>query len=225
MKKMKARVPHRCARPAHLSAQQLARQSDPGGGLAPAFPGSAEKREIIVSRAWRFSPWVLGILAAAPLAPASGQNLDAGKPASQIFAEVCANCHRSPREVRNNPGVSFLREHYTTGSDMASTMAAYLSSAGGDPRATGAAQPKRQANPATATAPAATTREAPAGDAARDPRRAQPTADPKAVPPGSTRGRPGSARAESTAETKPPAPPPPPPPPGPIRPALEEFEQ
>jgi hypothetical protein len=160
----------------------------------------------------RLSPWVLGILAAAPLAPAFGQNLDAGKPASQIFSEVCANCHRSPRELRSNAGTSFLREHYTTGSDMASTMATYLSSVGG--AGAGAAQPKRQ--PA---AGATTTRDTPAADPS--PRRAQQTADPKALPapPGSTRGRPASARADT--ETKPPGAPPA----APVQPVLEEFEE
>jgi hypothetical protein len=158
---------------------------------------------------------MVAILALAPLAPASGQNLDAGKPASQIFAEVCANCHRSARELKSNAGASFLREHYTTGSDMASTMAAYLASAGNDPRV-GAPQPKRPAAAATA-------REAPAPDTARDPRRPQQTAEPKAspVPPGSAKSRAASARAEGTAEAKPVAAPPPAPP----RPVLEDFEE
>jgi hypothetical protein len=183
-----------------------------------------------VSRVRRFSPLVLWMLAAVPLAPASGQNLDAGKPASQIFEEACSNCHRSPRGLRTNSGAGFLREHYTTGSDMASTMAAYLSSAGGGPR-TGGPQPKRQPNPAAPAGPAATEREAPAADASRDPRRAQQTGDPKAAPPGSTRSRPVSTRAENTAEIKPPAPPlpstaetKPPAPPLPA-PLLEEFEE
>jgi hypothetical protein len=166
-------------------------------------------------------------LAATPLVPAAGQNLDAGKPASQIFAEVCANCHRSPREFKSNPGTGFLREHYTTGSDMASTMSAYLS-AGIDPRGPGApAQPKRPpAGTAAAPAPAGatTTRDPPVADPpAREPRRAQQAAEPKAapVPQGLTRARPASARAdaakpEASAETKPPAP---------TRPALEEFEE
>jgi hypothetical protein len=244
MRKMKAKVPHRQAKPTNPSARELAQQPGqqadkrPGGGspdegLAPAHPGSAQQREIIVSRVRRFSPrlaWMVpGILIALPLAPACGQNLDAGKPASQIFSEVCANCHRSPREFKSNPGSSFLREHYTTGSEMASTMAAYLSGAGSDPR--GGAQPKRQPNPAAATAPtggSTTARDTPATDTARDPRRAQPTNDPKTdartdtkplpVPPG-VRIRPGSTRPETTAEAKPPAPPPP------ARPVLEEFEE
>jgi hypothetical protein len=227
----KCKVPHGRSRPAHLSAPKSpkpsAKQSNqrPAGGLMPAYPRSAGKREIIVSRLWRFSPLVLGILAAAPLAPASGQNLDAGKPASQIFAEVCANCHRSARELRGNPGTSFLREHYTTGSDMASIMSAYLSSAGSDPRGAGASQPKRQPNAAAPVPPASvttTTRE-PAADPSREPRRGQQTGDPKAAPasPGPTRGRPASARADGTAEIKPPALPASVPP----RPALEEFEE
>jgi hypothetical protein len=165
-------------------------------------------------------------LAATPLGPAAGQNLDAGKPASQIFAEVCASCHRSPREFRSNPGTGFLREHYTTGSDMAATMSAYLS-AGIDPRGAGASQPKRPpAGTAAVPSGAATTREPPAADPpARDPRRAQQAAEPKAspTPPGSNRSRPASAaRADSAkpetsaAEAKPLAP---------TRPALEEFEE
>jgi cytochrome c553 len=206
---------------------------------------SAEYQEVNVSRVRRFSSWVFGLLVAGPLLAAAalpaafGQNLDAGKSASQIFAEVCANCHRSPREFRSNPGASFLREHYTTGSEMASTMAAYLS-AGVDPRGAGAPQPKR---PPQATPPAGTaaTRDAPPVDpSSRDPRRAQQpldprdakesrdtkdAKDPKASPqPAQTRVRPGSARAEAskpdtTAETKPVQPP------APTRPALEEFEE
>src|SRR6516165_4169232 len=95
----------------------------------------------------------IGLLALlAPFAAAEAQNLDAGKSAAQIFAEACSGCHRSPREVRGNASASFLREHYTTGGDMASTMAAYLAGSGADPRGPGAAQPKQKsATPATAT--------------------------------------------------------------------------
>jgi hypothetical protein len=214
-------------------AKETDQQADDrsGGGLAQAHPGSAQQREIIVSRVRRFSPrsagMVLGLVIAAPLAPALGQNLDAGKPAAQIFSEVCANCHRSAREFRNNPGASFLREHYTTNSDMASTMAAYLSGTGD--RGAGGPQPKR--SPGAASAPAGGTtaaRDAPATDTARDPRRA-PQTDPKpdaktdakadartSPPSGVTRPRPGSA--QTTAEVKPAGAPPP-------RPVLEEFEE
>jgi hypothetical protein len=243
MRKMKAKVPHGRPPSAYLAARELAKETDqpsderPGGGLAQAHPGSAQQREIIVSRVRRFSPrsagMLLGLAIAAPLVPASGQNLDAGKSASQIFAEVCANCHRSSRELRNNPGVSFLREHYTTSSDMASTMAAFLSGAG--ERGAGAPQPKR--NPAAAGAAAGGTtaaRDAPAADNARDSRRAPQAdskpdakndakgdakADARTPPPsGVTRPRPGAA--QTTAEVKPAVAPAPP-----ARPVLEEFEE
>jgi hypothetical protein len=228
MEKMKGKVPRGRAGPTRLSGRGFStrKSAEPSG--RPSGHESTEDREINVSRVRRFSPlvvraWVLGFLflAAAPLAPALGQNLDAGKSASQIFAEVCSNCHRSPREFKSNPGASFLREHYTTGSEMASTMAAYLSS-GVDQRGPGA-QPKRQP-PAGTTA----TRDAPAAAAeppSREPRRAQQTPEPKALPQaGSSRVRPGSARADAgkpdaTAETKPVQPP------APTRPALEEFEE
>jgi hypothetical protein len=237
MRKMDPKVLHGRTRAAGLAARELAKEMDEqsdnrsSGGLGQAQPGSAQRRESIVARLRRFSPrsagMVLWLVIAAPLAPASGQNLDAGKPASQIFAEVCANCHRSPREFRNNPGASFLREHYTTNSDMASTMAAYLSGAGD--RGAGAPQPKR--SPAAASAPAggtAAARDAPAADTARDPRRASQSdpksdaktdakADARTPPPsGVTRPRPGSA--QTTAEVKPAAAPP-------AKPVLEEFEE
>ena len=81
--------------------------------------------------------WLLaGLVSAAPSA-ATGQNLDAGKSPAQIFQEDCADCHRNARTLRSRATTSFLREHYTTGSAMASAMASYL--AGGsssDPRAT-----------------------------------------------------------------------------------------
>lgn len=70
--------------------------------------------------------------------PAAGQALDAGKPPAQIFSGTCSACHRSPRGlVRSvSPGSlpGFLRQHYTTGNDMAGTMAAYVLGNGGTER-------------------------------------------------------------------------------------------
>lgn len=61
-------------------------------------------------------------------------NLDAGKPPSRLFADTCAVCHKSPRGLlKTVPGSSlpgFLRQHYTTGPDMASALAGYLMSSG-----------------------------------------------------------------------------------------------
>jgi hypothetical protein len=75
--------------------------------------------------------------------PAQAENLEAGKSASQIFAGTCNACHKSPRGLLksvspgNLPG--YLREHYTTSSDMAKQLAGFLISNGAtDVRAAGA---------------------------------------------------------------------------------------
>lgn len=158
---------------------------------------------------WQNLPWTLSLSAALAL-PAVAQNLDAGKPPGQIFSEVCANCHRGVRDFKNGVSASFLREHYTTSSDMAATMAAYLSGVRRDPRLVPAA-------------PATTAREGAAPDL--QPKRGQqPT--PKAVGTRQVSGRdqPTTARADAAKpaeEKQPPAPPAAAPP----APALEEFEE
>jgi hypothetical protein len=66
--------------------------------------------------------------------PVSAQgNLDAGKSPAQIFSSTCANCHRSPSQVRR-ASASFLRSHYMTGAEEASAMARYLAGVPGEPR-------------------------------------------------------------------------------------------
>lgn len=172
-----------------------------------------------MARVWPVLLLTLG-LSGPFVAGAAAQNLDAGKPPSQIFAEGCASCHRSVRDFKNGVSASFLREHYTTSSDMASTMAAYLTGVRGDPRS---ASPSPKSNGAAAT------REPPSTDNSRDrrtpqtgePKAASQAGDPKAAPPGPNRTRPGAARADASrpaaaGEAKPPAPQPPP---------LEEFEE
>ena len=67
------------------------------------------------------------------------ENLDAGKSPSQIFSNTCSACHKSPRGLlKNTPASSlpgFLRQHYTTGTYMASVLSSYLISNGAaDPR-------------------------------------------------------------------------------------------
>jgi hypothetical protein len=69
----------------------------------------------------------------------AAENLDAGKSPSQIFSNTCSACHKSPRGLlKNTPASSlpgFLRQHYTTGTDMASVLSSYLLSNGAaDPR-------------------------------------------------------------------------------------------
>jgi hypothetical protein len=66
--------------------------------------------------------------------PAQAQNLEAGKTPSQIFSGSCAVCHKSPRGLLKTvaPGSlpGFLRQHYTTSTDMASLLSAYVISNG-----------------------------------------------------------------------------------------------
>ncbi|WP_201760082.1 hypothetical protein [Bradyrhizobium sp. AC87j1] len=61
-------------------------------------------------------------------------NLEAGKTPSQLFAQTCNACHKSPRGLLKSvaPGSlpGFLRQHYTTSSDMAGILASYLVSNG-----------------------------------------------------------------------------------------------
>src|ERR1700730_6207941 len=76
---------------------------------------------------------LIGCFAALPTA-AQAKNLEAGKSPSQIFAGTCNACHRSPRGLLKTvsagslPG--FLRQHYTTGGDMASLLSTFLISNG-----------------------------------------------------------------------------------------------
>src|SRR5262245_37488543 len=71
---------------------------------------------------------LIGCLTAA--AVRAVENLEAGKSPAQIFAGTCNACHKSPRGLlRSVPASSlpgFLRQHYTTSSDMASVLASYL---------------------------------------------------------------------------------------------------
>jgi hypothetical protein len=71
---------------------------------------------------------------AAGSAHAQATNLEAGKSPSQIFAGTCTICHKSPRGLLKTVPASslpgFLRQHYTTSSDMASVLSSYLVSNG-----------------------------------------------------------------------------------------------
>ena len=77
-------------------------------------------------------------------AHAQATNLEAGKTPSQIFAGTCSACHKSPRGLAKTVGPAalpgFLRQHYTTSSDMASVLSSYLVS-------NGAADPRFQGGP------------------------------------------------------------------------------
>jgi hypothetical protein len=130
---------------------------------------------------------LIGCLAAIPV---RAQNLEAGKSPSQIFAGTCNACHKSPRGLLKTvpagslPG--YLRQHYTTSSEMASLLSAFLISNGAtDTRYVGT-KPTQQPKDAKPPAPEQLDRQgrpirpaAPLQEAARPdaPQGAKPDAD------------------------------------------------
>lgn len=93
----------------------------------------------MLSRALSLATVTLLVGCLAAVAVHALENLEAGKSPAQIFAGTCNACHKSPRGLlRSVPASSlpgFLRQHYTTSSDMASVLSAYLVSNGAaDPR-------------------------------------------------------------------------------------------
>src|SRR3954463_6012465 len=66
--------------------------------------------------------------------PGRAQNLEAGKSPAQIFSGTCTACHKGARGLLKTvaPGSlpGFLRQHYTTSSEMAGVLASYLISNG-----------------------------------------------------------------------------------------------
>ena len=108
----------------------------------------------MLSRALIFATVTLliGCLAAIPV---RAQNLDAGKSPAQIFSGTCSACHKGARGLLKTvpPGSlpGFLRQHYTTSSEMASQLSAFLIANGAtDNRG---AKPTQQAKDAKQAAP------------------------------------------------------------------------
>jgi hypothetical protein len=121
---------------------------------------------------------LIGCFAAIPV---QAQNLEAGKSPSQIFAGTCSACHKSPRGLLKTvpagslPG--FLRQHYTTSSDMASLLSAFLTSNGAaDTRYVGT-QPKQDKDAKPEAKPAG-----PAEQLDRHGRRLRPPVPPQDIP-------------------------------------------
>jgi hypothetical protein len=87
----------------------------------------------MLSRALRLATVML-LIGGFAAAPARAQNLEAGKSPSQIFSGTCTACHKGARGLLKTvaPGSlpGFLRQHYTTSSEMASVLSAYLVSNG-----------------------------------------------------------------------------------------------
>jgi len=93
---------------------------------------------------------LIGCLAAIPV---RAQNLDAGKSPGQIFSGTCSACHKGARGLlKTVPAGSlqgFLRQHYTTSSEMASQLSAFLIANGAtDTRGSKPAQQAKDAKPA-----------------------------------------------------------------------------
>ena len=63
-------------------------------------------------------------------------DLDEGKSGQQMFSSSCSVCHQSAQGLAKGRGAgqlgSFLRQHYTTGTNQANTLAGYLTSGGLD---------------------------------------------------------------------------------------------
>jgi len=101
----------------------------------------------MLSRALSLATVTLLIGCLTAVAVRAVENLEAGKSPSQIFAGTCNACHKSPRGLLKNVPASslpgFLRQHYTTSSDMASLLASFLISNGAtDTRYQAKDQPK-----------------------------------------------------------------------------------
>src|SRR6516162_11426062 len=66
----------------------------------------------------------------------SQTNIDQGKPASELFANYCAVCHKTTRGLANGHNSltlsMFLREHYASSREQAASLAAYVLNAGGN---------------------------------------------------------------------------------------------
>src|SRR5262245_45158321 len=138
--------------------------------------------------------WTVACLAAAlQISAADAQgNIDAGKTPAQIFGDTCAGCHRSARELRR-ASASFLRSHYTAGSDEAASMANYLAGVGGnEPRSGAATQPKR---------PPADVAKQPARPAVEQPKSTNPSAAAPTPAPSATQPQPKS-RPSTSAQAR-----------------------
>lgn len=103
------------------------------------------------------------LLSAYLVSPARAQNLEAGKTPSQIFSQTCSLCHKSSRGLLKSvqPGSlpGFLRQHYTTSTDMASMLSAYiLSNGAADTRLGGDNLTKQGKEARTGTGPEPTKR-------------------------------------------------------------------
>lgn len=113
--------------------------------------------------------------------PADAQNLEAGKPPSQIFSSTCSLCHKSARGLLKSvsPGSlpGFLRQHYTTSTDMAAAMSAYVLSNGAANAAIGGGNLTKQGQEAKGGTPTSQPGAESAGRGRKQREAARPDAD------------------------------------------------
>jgi hypothetical protein len=92
----------------------------------------------ISEHSWRGALIAVGAIALLTGTAARAQNLDEGKSPKALFANGCAECHRSPVGLAKGrlrlQLFAFLREHYSSGSDTAWTLTSYLESLDVAPR-------------------------------------------------------------------------------------------
>jgi hypothetical protein len=105
----------------------------------PSFPYPSGRRGRRTARKKSMSPnrvrcglAVLAVTVALGGSVALAQNLDQGKPATKLFAESCATCHRSPRGLAKGRFhltlYLFLQKHYSSNSSSAWALTSYLES-------------------------------------------------------------------------------------------------
>jgi mono/diheme cytochrome c family protein len=92
--------------------------------------------ELVSLQKWGRGPFVLGAMVAVLIGSAAqAQNLDQGKPATMLFADSCATCHRSARGLAKGRFrltlFLFLQEHYASNSSSAWALTSYLESVDG----------------------------------------------------------------------------------------------
>jgi hypothetical protein len=119
----------------------------PGRQIALHLPFSSRHKRLFRTEKSMFSIklrcglLVLAVTVTAALggSVAFAQNLDRGKPATKLFAESCASCHRSPRGLSKGRFhltlYLFLQQHYSSGSSSSWALTNYLESVDSGKRA------------------------------------------------------------------------------------------
>jgi hypothetical protein len=129
----------------------------------------------MVSRALSLAAVTLVIGCFTAVGVRAQENLDAGKTPAQIFSGTCNACHKSARGLLKTVPASslsgFLRQHYTTSSNMANVLASFLISNGAaDQRFQAKDQPRQKDGAKDAKQEAATRPTAQQPDGQRLPR-------------------------------------------------------